>query len=284
MSRKIIMTGVVVLVAFVVTIFVAYAQPLRNSLFTRQVESISLVNSNGASPSLQTAKGNNVNVSNLGSLGRQPEALKLAKRIGGERFKSRTGPSLIMQAVLRIDGDSEQVTIVRRQTDDGEQVEVAQGGGRASLAWAMESGPQSSGRGKITQAERALLERLTCDSADQFVLAQLRGASYSVVVRNLRPDDAGEDYTGPLWDVVRVDDPESEEQRRPLSTWRLYYINRTTGLIDKVVSEISGERVEAQFSDWTERNGEKFPASITWSRGGQPFMTFNLINVSLASH
>lgn len=104
------------------------------------------------------------------------------------------------------------------------------------------------------------------------------------MIRNLRPDDAGEDYGGPIWDVIRVDDPEPDEQKRPLSAWRLYYINRTTGLIDKVVSEVFGERVKAQFSDWTERNGEKFPASITWSRGGQNLMTFNLINVSAASN
>ena len=284
MSRKIIMTGVAVLVAFVVTILVAYAQPLRNSLFSRQGESTSLVNSTGAGAGLQTAKGNDLEVSNASGLALQPEALKLAKRIGGERFTSRTGPSLIIQGVLKSDSDSQHVTIIRRQTDDGEQVEVAQGGGRALLSWAKNAGHQRSGGGTLSQAERALLERLTYDSADQFVLAQLRGASYSIVVRNLRPDDAGDDYTGPLWDVVRVDDPEPDEQKRPLSTWRLYYINRTTGLIDKVVSEALGDRVEAQLFDWTERNGEKFPASITWSRGGQTLMTFNLIDVSLASH
>jgi hypothetical protein len=104
------------------------------------------------------------------------------------------------------------------------------------------------------------------------------------VIRNLRPDDAGDDYSGPIWDVVRVDDPETDEQKRPFSTWRLYYINRTTGLIDKIVSEVLGERTEAQLSEWTERHGEKFPASITWSRGGQTLMTLNLLNVSVLSH
>lgn len=174
--------------------------------------------------------------------------------------------------------------MIRRQTDDGERVEVNLGGGRSSLTWATDSGPQNPSGEKIGQTERVLLERLTYDSVDQFLLAQLRGASYSVVICNLRPDDAGDDYAGPLWDVVRVDDPEAEEQKRPLSSWRLYYINRTTGLIDKVVSEVLGDRVEAQFTDWTERNGEKFPASITWSRGGQPLMTLNVINVSFASN
>ena len=284
MSRKIVMTGFIVLVAFVVTIVVAYAQPLRNSLFATQVESTALINSAEASAGRQAESNNNMKASNASGLALQPEALKLAKRIGGERFKSRKSSALIMQGVLKTDGDSQQVTILRRRTDDGEQVEVAQGGGRGSLAWARESGGQRSGGGSLSPAERVLLERLTFDSVDQFILAQLRGASYSIVIRNLRPDDAGDNYTGPLWDVVRVDDPELDKQKRPLSTWRLYYINRTTGLIDKIVSEVSGERTEAQFSEWTERNGEKFPATITWSRGGQTLMTFNSSNVSFASH
>ena len=284
MSRKIGITGFIVLVAFVVTIVVAYAQPLRNSLLSPQVESNSSVIGTEASAGRQTETNNDVKASNASGLALQPEALKLAKRIGGERLKSRTGPTAIMQAVLKTDGDAQQVTIIRRQTDDGEQVEVTLGGGRGSLAWARESGAQRSGGGPLSPAERVLLERLTFDSVDQFILAQLRGASYSIVIRNLRPDDAGDDYAGSLWDVVRVEDPEADEQKRPLSSWRLYYINRTTGLIDKVVSEISGDRVEAQFSDWTERNGEKSPATITWSRGGQTLMTFNLTNVSFASH
>jgi hypothetical protein len=257
----------------VAAIVIAYAQPLKNWSLTRQVEvPAPPVNSSAKTTGEKTR-----------SLALQPEALKLAKRIGGARFQSLTAAS-VMQGVVKTDGDNQQVTIVRRQTVDGERVEVALSGGRASLAWARDSGPQRSGGAALSQNERLLLERLTADTADQFVLAQLRGASYSVVIRNLRPDDTGDEYAGPLWDVVRVDDPEPDEQKRPLSPWRLYYINRTTGLIDKVVSEVEGERFEAQFSDWAERNGEKFPGSISWSRGGQTVMTFNLHNVYVAAN
>lgn len=276
MPRKLIVNAAVIS-TFVATIVIAYAQPLRNWRLTHHVYGpVSPVN-----PSAKTASEKNAEETR--SLASQPEALRLAKRIGGTRFRSTTA-AVAVQGVIKTDSDSEHVTIVRRQTIDGERVDVAFGGGRTSLVWAADSGPQRSGGAALSQGERILLERLTCDSADQFVLAQLRGASYSVVIRNLRPDDAGDEYAGPLWDVVRVDDPEPDEQKRPLSTWRLYYINRTSGLIDKVVSEVLGERVEAQFSDWTERNGEKFPASITWTRSGQTLMTFNLINVSQASH
>ena len=274
MPRKLTITGILVSISFVVTVLVAYAHPLKNSFFASPV----------ADPVLQTAPANDVEVKNIKSVARQPEALKLSKVIGGKRFKSSTASTLIVQGVLKTNGDTQPVTITRRQAEDGERVEVTFNGHRASLAWARDTGPLSLGGGTLTQDERILLERLTYDSADQFVLAQLYGASYSLVIRNLRPDDASDDYTGPIWDVVRVDDPEPDEQKRPLSSWRLYYLNRTTGLIDKVVSEVLGERVEAQFSDWTERNGEKFPGAITWSRNGQSLMTFNLVNVSSLSH
>lgn len=287
MPRRLVIISVASIVV-AGTLIVAYAQPLKNSLLTlriRKIFSSSVNHADVTQAGLQTPGGKDGKVTKKRTLALQPEALKLSRRIGGERFTSGMTSSLIVQGVLKTDTDSQNVTIVRRQTadEDGEHVEVALGSNRASLAWAKDSGPQGLGR-SLAQTERILLERLTYDSVDQFILAQLRGASYSVVIRNLRPDDAGDDYAGPLWDVVRVDDPEPDEQKRALSPWRLYYINRTTGLIDKVVSEVQGERIEAQLSEWTERNGEKFPASITWSRGGQNLMTFNLINVSFASN
>ena len=127
------------------------------------------------------------------------------------------------------------------------------------------------------------MERLIYDSPDYFVLAQLTGASYYTVVRNLRPDDAPDNYEGPLWTVVRVDDPSHDEQARAGSRWRLFHLNTITGLIDRIISEEQGQKIEAGFSDWTERSGEKFPATITWTSNGQVLMTLNLINLSTAA-
>lgn len=285
MPRRTVIISVA-LISLVGSLVVAYAQPLKNTLFTRRVKELfssSVSHANATHVGLPNPGGNGSKLRNKKALARQPEALKLSRRIGGERFESSAASSLILQGVLKTDGDSQNVTIIRRQDQDGEQVEVALGSNRGSLAWAKDSGPQGLGR-SLNQTERILLERLTYDSVDQFILAQLRGASYSVVIRNLRPDDAPDDYAGPLWDVVRVDDPERDEQKRPLSSWRLYYINHTTGLIDKVVSDMLGDRIEAHLSEWTDRNGEKFPGTITWSRSGQVLMTFNLINVSSASN
>jgi hypothetical protein len=217
------------------------------------------------------------------NLAMQPEAFKLSRRIGGERFRSKTPAALIMQGVLSNGTNRQNVQLSRYQNENGERVEVALEGAPSSLSWDATSGARAT-TGVLDSNNRALLERLTFDSADEFILAQLRGASYYVVARNVRPDDARDDYSGAIWDVVRVDDPELDQQKKPLSAWRLYYINTKTGLIDKVVCDSQGDRVEANFSDWTDRSGEKFPAAITWSRNGRTLMSFTLTNVSFLAH
>ena len=70
--------------------------------------------------------------------------------------------------------------------------------------------------------------------------------------------------------------------RKPESSWRLYYINATTGLIDKIVSEIGGERTEANLTGWTTSGGETLPSQINWSRNGQMIMEFRLTNFILS--
>jgi hypothetical protein len=147
------------------------------------------------------------------------------------------------------------------------------------LSWSDEDGAKSRGHA-ADEGERLLIERLAFDSIDQFVLAQLRGASYYTVQRNARPPEAQgvSDYSGPLWEVVRVDDPETDGERRPVSKWRLYYLNSRTGLIDKVISEVNGERIETNFVAWGTHAGEKVPTRITWYRQGQLIMEFQLNN------
>jgi hypothetical protein len=167
---------------------------------------------------------------------------------------------------------------MRKQTDDGEQVEIALPGSRGSLTWDAAQGALASG--ERAGSDRDLIERLVLDSPDQFVLAQLRGASYYTVARNVRPAEAGDDYTGPLWNIVRVNDPARDEQKKAHSQWRLYYINTSTGLIDKIVSEIEGEEIEAALSGWTEVGGEKVPGEIVWTNQSQTIMQFRLANFS----
>jgi hypothetical protein len=211
----------------------------------------------------------------------QPEALRVGRNLG-KRFGDRQRTVFVATGTLTVGGNSQAVELTRKQTERGEGVEIALGGGSASFTWNETDGAQSSGQ-RAGDIERRLIERLLLDSPDQLVLAQLRGARYQTVARNVRPDEADEAYSGALWDIVRVDDPDQDEQRRPQSRWRLYYINSQTGLVDKVVSELHGEKVEATFSDWRERAGEKFPTRIVWTRQGETLMALSLRNFSTTS-
>jgi hypothetical protein len=215
-------------------------------------------------------------------LAAQPEAVKLSRRIGGDRFKAKNPPALIVQGVVSTGNDRQSVQLSRSRNATGERVELLAAGAATTLSWDASAGARSSG-GSLALTERALLEQLVFDSVDQFMLAQLRGASYYVVARNVRPDDAPENYSGPLWTVVRIEDPATAEQKEPLSKWRLYYLNSSTGLIDRVVSESQGQRIEASLSDWTKQGNELSPSSITWSSNGQILMTFKITSVSLAA-
>ena len=212
------------------------------------------------------------------NLSLQPEAFKLSRNLG-QRFTSSRREVSLLSGTLTIGADRQPIRIQRQQNQRGEKVEVAIGGRPDSLSWSNEEGAKSSDR-TASENERMLIERLALDSVDQFVLAQLRGASYYTVARNVMPAEAGgaDDYRGPVWDIIRVDDPETDAQKQPFSKWRLYYLNTQTGLIDKVISEVHGERFETNFAGWTDEGGEKFPTRITWTRLGQPIMELTLTN------
>jgi len=249
-------------------VYIAYARPTSHSPQPQESSPQSTISS------LDAAVPGNLSV--------QPEAVKLSRRVRGNNFDSKKPRTIVISGVLTTGTEQRRVQIRRYQTDAGEQVEVSLAGANASVSWDAASGAHSAA-GPLDVNERLLLERFTFDSADQFILAQLRGASYCVVARNVRPDDAPETYSGPIWDVVRIDDPEPDLQKQPLSRWRLYYLNTTTGLIDKITYDSQGDRVEARLSDWTDRDGEEFPVTITWTSHGQPLATFNLTNVSLVA-
>lgn len=205
------------------------------------------------------------------NLALQPEAAAVNRRLGN-RFKSGRTQS-VLSGTLTIGGNQQQATIIRRQTDSGETVEVVLPAGR--LSWNEKEDIKAS-QGPAAESDHLLVERLVLDSPDQFVLAQLRGASYQTIFRNLRPTDAGDNYEGPIWTVVRVSEPQGPETSKRISLWRLYYINAATGLIDRVECEVNGQRIEVAILAWTEQNGEQIPSHIRWSTSGQPLMEYQL--------
>jgi hypothetical protein len=132
------------------------------------------------------------------------------------------------------------------------------------LSWTGAEGALASGR-DAAGGERSLVERVVLDSPDQFVLAQLRGASYFIVAYSAMPSEsAGDDnYDGPVWDIVRVGEPETKTKKGPESPSRLYHINSSTGLIDRIISQEQADTIVAEISNWVIRDGELAPARVT---------------------
>ncbi len=217
------------------------------------------------------------------NLSLRPEALRVSRKLGN-RFASSRRDSSVLTGTLFTNKGQTSVVITRRQTDAGEAVEMALTNEPGALSWNQTDGATSSVKA-LSEEQRLLIERLVFDSADYFVLAQLRGASYQTVARNVRPDEAefAGDYRGPLWDIVRIDDPERDVQKKPIGSWRLFYINSKTDLIDKIVFEQRGERMETILSDWTTIAGERVPARVTWKTGTQTLMELSLTTFTVAA-
>ena len=212
------------------------------------------------------------------NLSLQPEAFNLARRLGA-RFLPDKPQRSQMLGTIRSGSESQAFQVIREQKGDGEQVEISLDQSGGLLRWDAMNGATSAGT-RASSRDRELIEKLVFDSADQFVLAQLRGAAYSTIARQVRPDDAIDGYDGPLWDVIRIQDS-ADEGKRAESPWRLYYLNTRTGLIDRIVSEIRGERLIAEISQWGNNDGETFPTQINWRRDQQVVMQLNVTQFSI---
>jgi hypothetical protein len=226
----------------------------------------------------KTSRPVRVNTS-IRNLSFQPEAIRIARRLG-KRFDTVSRAKSVTYGNLTTAEGQQPMIIIRRQTAGGETVELRLA--NHELSWTVETGAKAPGNGP-TEAERLLLERLIFDSPDNFVLAQLRGASYLTVARNVRPPAASDDYNGSLWTIVRLDEPHADETVQLKSKWRLYYINSNTGLIDRIVSRLEDKTVEAQIVSWTEHVGEKVPAKIIWSIDGREAMSYQVTSVSYSN-
>lgn len=229
-----------------------------------------------SSPQIPTT----MSAASQGRLQLQPEADRFRRRLG-QRFVASGREKALMIGVLTIGSNAQPVSIIRTQGDDGENLQIALGGGAPSLSWNVKEGAKS-GAGPASTAERQLLERVALDSPDQFILAQLRGASYYTIARNVMPAEAqgSEDYNGPVWDVVRVTEGQDKGVNLLLSATRHYFINSSTGLLEKVVSEEQGEAIVAELSGWLNQGGEIVPARIVWKRSGQVLMQLTVTNWS----
>ena len=259
-SKSVVLGGVCLVVAVCVTSAVV--------LITRAAN-------DSSSHTAQTSPSRPVNRGRR-NLALQPEASRVA-RLLGKRFGPTSRSVTALSGQLSIAESQQPLTLTRRQTESGETVELNLA--NRALTWSAEEGAKANAN-TPTETERLLLERLILDSPDQFVLAQLRGAGYFTVARNVRPADATDGYSGPLWNLVRVDEPQVEVNRKALSTWRIYYINVQTGLPERVEYQLNGKEIRAEFLDWTDQQGEKTPSRVRWSSEGQPLMEYRATSIS----
>lgn len=209
----------------------------------------------------------------------EPEAERLSRRLG-RRFLATGREASVLVGTLVVDGERMPIRILRRQNDDGEDLAIALNGEQALLTWDDKMGARSRGA-KASALERLVIERLALDSPDQFVFAQLRGVSYDTLARDVRPSSVGgvDGYTGPLWNIVRIEEPDDDSREKPLSRWRVYHINAATGLIDKITSQEDGQTIIAELTEWTVQNGEAAPARISWKRDGKTVMDLSLTSI-----
>jgi len=216
-------------------------------------------------------------------LGLQPEADRFRRRVG-QRFLKPGREVATLIGTLKLGAQQYTARITRSQEDDGESLTIGLNGGPASLTWNSKDGSKSSGSPAIGD-QRSLIERLVLDSPDQFVLAQLRGATYYTVAKNARPAEAkGNDkYAGPIWDIVRLGEPSNFTTNKPQSSWRQYLLNSSTGLIEKVLSQEDGQTVTAEFSGWVTLGGETTPTHITWKQNDKVVMELTLSNLAFSA-
>jgi hypothetical protein len=202
----------------------------------------------------------------------QPQADRMRLQLG-KRFRVPGKEIAILTGTLNINSQNRAIRITRTQAEDGERVTVALDGGAATYSWSQEEGTKLAGNSLSGEA-KAFLERIILDSPDQFILSQLRGASYQTIASQVVPEEAvkQEIYEGPAWNVVRLEEPVRPGFSKPESLWRMYYINSETGLLDRVISSEQGETILAELSNWGQQDGEIVPGRIKWSRNNQVIM------------
>ncbi|MBX3279139.1 MAG: hypothetical protein KF868_14135 [Acidobacteria bacterium] len=210
----------------------------------------------------------------------QPEADRLRRRLG-KRFLAPGREVTFLIGALTFGSERYTARITRIQDLDDERLTVALNDGEPSLTWSAREGVKSDGN-QVEGSLRTIVERLALDSPDQFIFAQLRGAAYFTAARLVRPAEAGasDNYSGPLWNIVRISEPSGGAQNRPQSLWRLYYTNAATGLIDKVLSREQGRTVAAEFSEWVNQGGELTPVRTVWKLNDQEVMSLTLANLT----
>jgi hypothetical protein len=208
-----------------------------------------------------------------------------ALEVVGDRFESSAkGRSTVTGTLTRYVGSeqlSSQITIVR-ELPDKIRFEELRASDQRTLGY---DGSRSWALGRAsTSEESALTELLVCDSLEHLISGQVAGDATLHLGDMFRTDDgSNENYIGPFYDIIRVEDSfTSQDSTRKRST--LYYFNSQTGLPEKIVYEHPDRtvRIEVEFGDWMTVDGQQIPASTTWKESGKPVRRLTINKVLFA--
>jgi len=234
-------------------------------------------------PVVRLTTGTDPSGEHFGRLSRQPEADKFRRRLG-KRFTEPGRQRTTTMGLLTIGSEQFQARIDRVQRDGGEQVDVLLSGAAGTLSWNSTDGAKSGGR-DASGLDRSVIERIALDSPDHFVLAQLRGCSYSTIAQMVTvPDAASGTFPGGPWDLIRIVEPQHDTWSKPQDDWRVFYISNQTGLIDRILYQEQGQNIIVELLGWADHGGEMDPASIRWSRAGEVLMELILDGVNRRSN
>lgn len=183
----------------------------------------------------------------------------------------------------RADLPAEEVRVIWEFPD---RLRLTRQRGNQTRVIAFDGDQVKAGGNPLDEPEQDLLETLVYGSAEHFFATQMQGMATRFLGSRFRIDDgSAADYSGPYYDVYKVEDQvnTSTDQRQQL---KFYYFNSDTLLLERVTYEItrngSTVKVEERLSDWTREQGQRIVRRIERLENGQSVFVLSVGSADLS--
>jgi hypothetical protein len=139
----------------------------------------------------------------------------------------------------------------------------------------------------LSRRDEDLIETLTHDSVEHFLISQLDGAATRFLGSRFRLDDGtATNYEGPFYDLYETSEliKVGREIRRQT---KVYYFNSDTHLLERVKYQVRRDdlatEVEVRLNNWHEVQGQKLPGEIVRLENNMLVLTFTITSTSIGS-
>lgn len=139
----------------------------------------------------------------------------------------------------------------------------------------------------LSRREEDLIETLTYDSVEHFLISQLDGAAIRFLGSRFRLDDGtATNYEGPFYDLYETSEliKVGREIRRQT---KVYYFNSNTNLLERVKYQVRRDGlatlVEVRLNNWREVQGQKLPGEIVRLENDTPVLRFTITSTGIGS-